>query len=148
MRKFLIAFCLLIAPYAYADNGLVSVQSPHDVAKTVARLKTVLTDKKMTLFAVVDHTAGAKKVGLELRPTVVVIFGNPKGGTPFMQCAQTVGIDLPLKALIWQDDKGQTWFTYNDPQYIADRHGVKDCGEVVKATSAALAGFAKATTQP
>ncbi len=86
----------------------------------------------MTIFARVDHAAGAAKIGKTLRATEVLIFGNPQGGTPFMECSQTVGIDLPLKALVWEDASGQVWLGYNDPAFLAQRHGVPQCPVVRK----------------
>jgi uncharacterized protein (DUF302 family) len=103
----------------------------------------------MTVFAKIDHAAGAADVGLPLRPTTVVIFGNPKGGTLVMQSAQTSGIDLPLKALIWQDAAGATWLSYNDPDWIAKRHGLHHEAEVsIKAMSDALHAVVSAATRP
>jgi uncharacterized protein (DUF302 family) len=117
MRNIIIALILVLvfAPLVSAEPGLISVKSSHDVKNTADRLETVLNEKGMTVFLRVDHTEGARKVGQELRPTELVIFGNPKVGTPLMQCSQTVAIDLPQKALIWQDESGQVWLTYNDP---------------------------------
>src|SRR5262249_20682577 len=99
------------------------------------RLEAALKQKGIQVFARVDHAAGAKEVGIELRPTLLLIFGNPKAGTPLMQSNQTVGIDLPLKALIWEDADGKVWLTYNRPDYVAERHGIADRTEAVKALS-------------
>jgi uncharacterized protein (DUF302 family) len=99
------------------------------------------------IFVRVDHAAGAQKVGRTLRPTELLIFGNPQGGTPFMECAQSVGIDLPLKALAWQDDKGRVWLGYNEPQFIAARHGTPTCA-VVPNLKKALEGLAAEATKP
>ena len=106
------------------DNGLVSVQSRVSARETLDRLLAALAARKLTVFARVDHAAGAASVGLPLRPTEVVIFGNAKGGTALMQDRQSAGIDLPLKALVWEDADGKVWFTYNDPAWIAQRHGL------------------------
>lgn len=95
----------------------------------------------------VDHAAGAATVDLKLRPTTVLVFGNPKGGTPLIQCAQTIGIDLPLKALVWQDAHGQVWLGYNDPAWIVARHGVPDCPAAAPVAKA-LAGLSAATVAP
>ncbi len=101
----------------------------------------------MTVFARINHQAGAAAVGLTLQPTEVVIFGNAKGGTPLMQSGQTAGIDLPLKILVWQEASGKTWLSYNDPQWIARRHGLsRDAAKTVKAMSDLLDGVAKAAT--
>ncbi len=104
--------------------GLISHQSPHPVDGTLRRFRTALETAGLTIFAEVDHDAGATAAGLELRPTRLVIFGAARGGTPLMQAAQTAGIDLPLKALVWQDAAGACWIGYNDAQWIAHRHGL------------------------
>jgi uncharacterized protein (DUF302 family) len=109
-----------------AADGLTGIASNFDPAETVKRLEAAIQGKGMTVFARIDHAAGAKDVGMDLRPTVVLIFGSAKAGTPLMQADQTVGIDLPLKALIWQDAAGKTWVSYNDPQWIAKRHGLSE----------------------
>jgi uncharacterized protein (DUF302 family) len=108
------------------------------------RLETLLKQKGMTIFARIDHAAGAAKVGRTLRATELLIFGNPQGGTPFMECSQTVGIDLPLKALVWEDASGQVWLGYNDPAFLAQRHGVSQC-PIVENMKKALAGFVQET---
>lgn len=132
---------------AQAADGLVNVKSQHSVQATADKLETVLKQKGMTVFARVDHSAGAAKVGKTLRDTQLVLFGNPKVGTPLMQCAQSVAIDLPQKALIWKDESGQVWLSYNDPAYLATRHQIQGCDEVVKKVSGALAKFSQAATQ-
>jgi uncharacterized protein (DUF302 family) len=138
----------LLASSARADAGLVSVRSSHDVPGTVERLEQALKARDVPLIAKVDHAAGAEKVGVSLRPTVLLLFGNPKIGTPLLQCAQTSGIDLPQKALVWEDEKGQAWVSYNNPQYIASRHGVRECGDAVKKMAAALEALASAAAKP
>lgn len=132
---------------ASADNGIVSVKSAHSVSATLDKLEAVLKDKGMNIFARIDHSAGAKKAGMEIRDTQLLIFGNPKVGTPLMQCSQTTALDLPQKALAWQDDAGQVWLSYNDPAYLDQRHGLGDCAEVLNKVSGALANFSKAATQ-
>ncbi len=129
-----------------APAGLISVASTFSPKETVERLEAAIKSKGLTLFARVDHAAGAKAVGMDLRPTEVLLFGNAKGGTPLMEMQQTIGIDLPLKAVVWQDAAGKTWLSYNDPAWIAQRHGV-EAPQVVAALSAALAGLAKAATE-
>ena len=149
MRSLMIVILLLLfASLAQAAAGLVAVKSAHSVAETADRLEAALNAKGMTVFNRIDHAAGAASVGAELRPTTLVIFGNPKVGTPLMQCAQTMGIDLPQKALIWQDDSDQTWFGYNDPHYLADRHQLQGCQEAIDKVAGALNNFASAATQP
>jgi uncharacterized protein (DUF302 family) len=136
------------ASVTYADNGIISIKSSHDVKTTVDRLENILGEKGMTVFIRINHAEGAQKVGKKLRPTELIIFGNPKVGTPLMQCGQSVGIDLPQKALIWQDEAGQVWLSYNDPKYLASRHSIKECGEIIKKIEKALGNFARMATMP
>ena len=136
------------ASVTYADNGIISIKSSHDVKTTVDRLENILREKGMTVFIRINHAEGAQKVGKKLRPTELIIFGNPKVGTPLMQCGQSVAIDLPQKALIWQDEAGQVWLSYNDPKYLASRHSIKECGEVIKKIEKALGNFARMATMP
>lgn len=126
-----------------AADGMVALKSPHNVKDTMSRLEEAVKQRGLNVFARVDHAAGAAEVGKTLRPTEVLIFGNPQGGTPFMECEQTVGIDLPLKALVWEDAGAQVWVGYNDPGYLAQRHGVSAC-PVVENLRKALAGIAGA----
>ena len=150
VRTAVVSACLSVAMsfgVVYADGGLVSVKSSHDVATTADKLEAVLKSKGMNVFGRVNHAAGAEKAGMSLRPTEVVIFGNPRVGTPLMNCAQSVAIDLPQKALIWEDDAGQVWLGYNDPAYLADRHKIEGCDEVLKKVTGALANFAAAATK-
>ncbi len=143
----LIALFLLI-PMANAADGLVTVRSPHSVEDTMQRLASALEKKGMRIFTRVDHTEGARGIGKELRPTQLLIFGNPKAGTPLMQCTQTAAIDLPQKALVWEDAEGQVWLGYNAPSYLAQRHRMSGCEKALDKVSKALAGFAKAATAP
>jgi len=128
---------------AGAAEGLVSVKSPHGVKETLDRFETAARARGLNIFLRVDHAAGAKKIGKELRATELLVFGNPQGGTPLMECAQSAGIDLPLKALAWQDAAGQVWLGYNDPKFLASRHGAGDCSPVVANLAKALAGLAR-----
>ena len=136
------------ASVTYADNGIISIKSSHDVKTTVDRLENILRGKGMTVFIRINHAEGAQKVGKKLRPTELIIFGNPKVGTPLMQCGQSVAIDLPQKALIWQDEAGQVWLSYNDPKYLASRHSIKECDEIIKKIEKALGNFARMATMP
>jgi uncharacterized protein (DUF302 family) len=130
-------------------DGLITLQSSFDPNETTNKLEAAVKAKGMTVFAKIDHAAGAASVGLPLQPTTVVIFGNAKGGTLLMQSVQTSGIDLPLKALIWQDAAGATWLSYNDPDWIAKRHGLHhEAGAAIKAMSDALRAVATAATKP
>ena len=123
------------------DNGLVMKRSPYSVSRTIQRLENLLRRKGFTIFAVVDHWAGAKKAGIKLRPTRLLIFGNPKVGSHFFTSKQTAGIDLPMKALAWKDARGRVWLAYNDPKYIANRHGINNRPEIVKKMTGALDNF-------
>jgi len=131
-------------------NGLITVSSAFGPDETMKRLEAEVLAKGMMVFARVDHAAGAAGAGLQLRPTDLLIFGAAKGGTPLMQAAQTIGIDLPLKALVWQDEAGKTFLSYNDPAYLTHRHGLADqARSVVNAMTGALKAIAaKATTAP
>lgn len=110
------------------------------------RLQAEILAQHMTVFARIDHAAGAAEAGLHLRPTEVIIFGHARGGTPLMQSLQTAGIDLPLKALVWQDAAGKTWLTYNEPGWIAQRHGVTDATLAVNKMAASLTMISRKTT--
>ena len=112
-------------------EGLSTIPSQFGPKETVDRLEGEIRASGLTMFARIDHAAGADDVGLILRPTEVIIFGNARGGTPLMQSAQTVGIDLPLKAVVWEDASAKTWISYNEPCWIAQRHGVADAQTVV-----------------
>jgi len=107
-----------------AQNGLIHLASKYSVADTLRRLEELLQQKGLTVFAKVDHSGEAAKVGLEMRPAKLLIFGSPKSGTPLMQASPSLAIDLPLKALFWQDAGGKVWLTYNDPTYLMRRHDV------------------------
>ena len=126
-----------------AADGLITIRSAFEPEETMSRLEAEVKAKGLTVFAHVDHAAGANEVGLPLRPTDLLIFGNAKGGTPLMQAEQTIGIDLPLKALVWQDASGVTLLSYNDPHFLAQRHGL---GDATRATIEALSGALKAVT--
>jgi uncharacterized protein (DUF302 family) len=106
------------------DNGILHAPSNHSVGETVEKLKGILQAKGVTLFALVDHSGEAEKVGLKMPPTKLLIFGNPKAGTPLMLAAPSSAIDLPLKILVWEDGQGKVWISYNSQQYLAERHGL------------------------
>jgi uncharacterized protein (DUF302 family) len=125
-----------------AGNGLIQVASKYSVSDTVQRLQAAFREKGMQVFAVIDHSGEAEKIGLKMRPTKVVIFGSPKGGTPLMVAAPSLAIDLPLKALVAEDAEGKVSVTYNDPAYLQGRHGVP--AELVKNLAGAGAVIAKA----
>jgi uncharacterized protein (DUF302 family) len=145
----LVAASCLSETQAMAADGLITIKSSFGPEDTMKRLETEVKAKGLAVFAHVDHAAGAAAVGLTLRPTDLLIFGNAKGGTPLMQQAQTAGIDLPLKALVWQDEQGATWLSYNDPAYLAGRHGVGEPAKAaVAAMTAALHAIATKATVP
>lgn len=122
-----------------SDNGLVTIPSVRGVKDTIDALKSEVKSKGLTVFARIDHAGGAKEVGLTLAPTELLIFGNAKGGTPLMQARQQIGIDLPLKALAWEDASGKTWLSYNDPAWLAQRHGLgHEVDRTVQGLAAAL----------
>src|SRR5467141_1009129 len=122
-------------------EGLTSIQSKFDPEETMERLEAEIRAQGMTVFARIDHATGAAETGLELRPTELIIFGNARGGTPLMQSVQTVGIDLPLKALVWEDASGTTWLSYNEPSWIAQRHNIPNTEPTVSNMTAALSAI-------
>jgi uncharacterized protein (DUF302 family) len=141
MKRFLLAISLLALFSINAlasDADLISKPSKYSVAETLNRLEAVVKAKGITVFARVDHSGDAEKVGLKLRPTQLLIFGNPKAGTPLMISAQSVAIDLPLKALAWEDASGKVWISYNSPAYLQQRHGFNE--ELIK-NVAVIAGL-------
>jgi uncharacterized protein (DUF302 family) len=142
----LIALASLLISTVQASEGMITLRSAYSVKQTTDRLDSLLRGKGMTVMKRIDHAAGAASVGKQLRPTELLIFGNPKIGTPLMQCNPEVAIDLPQKALIWEDDTGKVWLAYNDPNYLALRHDLRGCEEVLAKASAALAGFAAEAT--
>lgn len=107
-----------------ATKGIVDKPSHHSVEETVDRLKNILQSKGVTLFALVDHSGEAQKVGMKMKPTKLLIFGSPKAGTPLMLAAPSIAIDLPLKILVWEDNAGKVWVSYNSPDYLRERHGL------------------------
>lgn len=128
-------------------NGLTTVPSGHGPKETMDRLEAAVRGKGMTVFARIDHAAGAAEAGLSLQPTELLVFGNAKVGTALMQAAQTMGVDLPLKALVWQDSSGKTWLSWNSPRWMARRHGADlQVDAAVQAMEAALAAVAGAAT--
>ena len=145
MKKIVsVLFCALLGMSAAMaaepsiEKGLISKKSPHSVTVTLDRLEQALKDKGVTIVTRWSHAAGAAKVGIPLRPTELLLFGNPKLGSHFFTSQQTAGIDLPMKALAWEDESGQVWLSYNDPAYIAGRHAVKDRDEIVQKMTGAL----------
>jgi len=129
-----------------ADADLVTLPSAHGANETIARLKSLLEQRRIHVFAHIDHAAGAKQVGLSLRPTQVLVFGNPQAGTPLMQSQQTIGLDLPLRVLVWEDGAGKVWLTYRRPEVLARHYHVTGHDEAVKALDDGMAALARAAT--
>lgn len=147
IKRQLLAICLIFATSVNADDGLIQITSMHDVTSTMERLENILTSKGMTIFTKIDHAAGARSVGNALPDTQILVFGNPKIGSPLMLCQPTVAIDLPQKMLVWQDKQGETQLAYNDPMYLAQRHGFTEsdpCYPILEKVGMALANFAEA----
>jgi len=144
----LIVMVLLWGIRAMPADGLITLRSNLGPEETVSRLEREVRARGMTIFAQIDHAAGAAAVDLPLSPTYLLIFGSAKGGTPLMQSVQTIGIDLPLKALVWQDAAGTTFLSYNDPAYLAHRHNVSESAKsVVEAMAGAQQAIAVAVTK-
>jgi uncharacterized protein (DUF302 family) len=146
MKKACLAAVLVLFPAVpvMAAEGVIDVKSAFDVEETANRLEGLLNEKGMTIFERIKHSDGAANVGIELRATELFIFGNPKVGSPLMQCQQSVAIDLPQKALIWEDGDAQVWISYNDPRYLEQRHGISGCEEVISKIEKALSGITAA----
>jgi uncharacterized protein (DUF302 family) len=133
--------------FGMTADGLIACVSKFGPKETMDRLAAAVTTRGISIMARIDHAAAAAAIGMELRPTEVLIFGNPRAGTPLMQAVQTIGIDLPLKVLVWQDEAGTTWLAYNDPQWLAHRHGV-DAGldQTLHAMADTLVAMAREAT--
>jgi uncharacterized protein (DUF302 family) len=132
-----------------AVDGLTTLRSNHGPKDTMDRLEAAVTTRGMTIFARIDHAAGARSAGLSLQPTELLIFGNAKAGTPLMQAVQSIGIDLPLRALVWQDASGDTWISYNDPSWLANRHALAgDTAAVIGNMATALKAVANEAASP
>jgi uncharacterized protein (DUF302 family) len=141
-----IIIVFFISCQANAQDGFQKIKSSHTVEATVTKLTNALKGKGMTIFSTIDHQQGAIKAGLELRPTVLVIFGNPKVGTSLMQCDQRIGLALPLKMLVWEDEEGFTWLGYWAPANLNHDYNLDSCAETLKKVKGAMANFAKAAT--
>jgi uncharacterized protein (DUF302 family) len=139
-----ILFCFTYSTYASAMESMISVQSHYSVQETADRFESIIKGKGLTLFASIDHQQNATGVNLTLRATKVIIFGNPKVGTPLMQCSQKVAIDLPQKMLVWHDENNKVWLSYNNPDYISARHKIEGCDKVINKISNVLRALTKA----
>ena len=129
-------------------HGLTSIASTLGPKETLDRLEAEIQARGLTIFARIDHAAAAAEAGLELRPTLLIVFGNARGGTPLMQSVQTVGIDLPLKVLVWQDAAGKTWISYNEPSWIVQRHGITEAEAIVTKMADQLSAISRAAAGP
>ena len=148
VKKIMIALALLpLSLSVIAADGMINVKSNHSVTDTANKLEQVLLSKGMKVFTRIPHYKGAKSVGIELRPTELIIFGNPKVGSPLMKCAQSVAIDLPQKALIWQDADNAVWISYNDPNYLKKRHTIQGCDQVLAKVTGALSNMTAAAAR-
>jgi uncharacterized protein (DUF302 family) len=139
---------LIASLAAHAETGLINIQSKFDVAKTADRFTDAATQAGLKVFNRIDHAAGATKVGASLRPTQLIIFGSPAVGTALLTSDQRVGIDLPLKALVWRDAEGRVWLSYNSPDYVLNRFTINDRPKVKVKVSGALEKLARHATQP
>ncbi len=146
MKRLLMAalMVMIIVVPAMAADGVINVQSTFNVQETADRLENILNEKGMTIFKRIKHSEGAGKVGIELRETELIIFGNPKVGSPLIKCQQSVAIDLPQKVLVWEDRDSTVWISYNDPEYLKKRHDISGCEEVISKIKKALSGISKA----
>lgn len=143
-----IVLSLFSSSVVFADPGMITKPSAHSVKITLDRLEDALKKKGISVVLRWSHDEKAKQVGIALRPTELLIFGNPKLGSHLFTSQQTAGIDLPLKALAWEDENGKVWLSYNDPAYIATRHGIKDRAETIKKMSGALNKLSDVATKP
>lgn len=131
----------------FANDHLITLESQHSVAETANKFAQLVEDKGLRLFARIDHTANAASVDLELKPTEVILFGNPNAGTVLMQCAATVAIDLPQKVLVWEDDNGKVSVSYTNPAFMKELHKIEGCDDVLEKITGLLAGLSAAATQ-
>jgi len=143
----LLSACANIGSPIGGYNGVVALKSPYSASETMNRLEAQVKQRGLVVLARVDHAAAAARAGRTLRPTELLIFGSPQAGTPLMECVQTAGIDLPMKALVWVDVQQQVWLGYNDPEWLVQRHTATRC-PAAKTVADALAGIAEATVAP
>jgi uncharacterized protein (DUF302 family) len=148
MKKpmFVISIMLFISFAVNASDGMINVESKHSVATTAERLEKILNEKGMTIFNRIKHSENAAKIGIKLRETELIIFGNPKAGSPLMKCQQNIAIDLPQKALIWKDESNKVWISYNDIEYLKNRHNVQGCGKVISKVGKILANITQSAS--
>jgi len=137
----------IVAETRSSTNGLITLKSNYNVAETADRFEAAVKEKGLAFFTRIDHSSNANKAELELNPTQVILFGNPKAGTPLMRCAPTTAIDLPQKALFWADDSGDVWVSYNDPAYLKARHNISGCDPILEKITGLLNSLATAATK-
>ncbi|MFC3151082.1 DUF302 domain-containing protein [Litoribrevibacter euphylliae] len=137
----------LLSTMAIASDSLISLKSAHSVTETANRFESLLKEKGLTVFTRINHQENAENINQKLAPTQVIIFGNPKVGTPLMQCSKTVAIDLPQKALIWQDQQQQVWLSFNNPDYLKARHNIQGCEKVLTKIFGVLTKLGQAATK-
>lgn len=143
-KAFVAIFILITSFYANAEESVITFKSHYSAKETADRFEAIIKNKNLTLFARIDHKKNAENVDLALKPTEVIIFGNPNVGTPLMQCSQQVAIDLPQKVLITQDADQNVWLSYNNPNYLKKRHNIKGCDEVLSKIARVLNNLSKA----
>lgn len=148
MKKLIYTSLLIlsIAIPVRAADGLINVKSSFNVKVTADRMESILKEKGMTVFNRIKHSEAARKVGIEMPDTELIIFGNPKVGSPLMKCQQSVAIDLPQKALVWEDDTDQVWISYNNSRYLEKRHNITGCDDIISKIEKALAGIVKSAS--
>lgn len=146
MKNIVIAILLLTSCQAKSQENFIKVASKNSVSQTVEKLTNALTSKGLTVFDVIDHQKGAQNVAIELNPTTVVIFGNPKMGSKLMNCDQTIGLDLPMKMLVWQDNKGSVWLGYTSPKVLAQKYELDPCKDLLVKMEGAMHNFAQVAT--
>ncbi|CAD7838537.1 MAG: hypothetical protein [Olavius algarvensis Delta 4 endosymbiont] len=146
MKKFIAAILLfvVIPMHLWAAEGVVNVRSTFTVKETADRMENILKNKGMTVFNRIKHSEAAGKIGIGIPDTELIIFGNPKVGSPLMKCQQSIAIDLPQKALVWANEKDEVWISYNNPRYLEKRHAVSGCEKVIAKVEKVLAGISKA----
>jgi len=147
IKPILASILLTVSSAGFAADGVINVLSHHSVEKTAMTLKTILSKKGMTIFNTVKHSESAHKIGIDINPTQLIIFGNPKIGSHLMKCSPTVGIDLPQKALVWQDNAKKVWISYNDPSFLKQRHNIKGCDKILTKVTGALKKITAAAAQ-
>lgn len=145
-KSIVVIFIMLFIPFVInAADGMLNIESQFSVKVTADRLEVILKEKGMTIFNRINHSKSAEKVGVQLSDTTLIIFGNPKAGSPLMKCQQSIAIDLPQKALVWADENSKVWISYNDMRYLEKRHSIKGCEKIISKVEGILAKIIKST---